>query len=94
MNFSRLSSTTGIDPSKVPKAPVVKAPKPAIPFKGEPSRPPANKPASDGKAQQQTSLSPALDMKTWSVDPLTVYKHITGKDLQVDEHSGMVREQR
>ena len=31
-----------------------------------------------------------LSMKDWNVDPMRVIKHLLGKEMNADEHSGMV----
>jgi protein associated with RNAse G/E len=35
-----------------------------------------------------------LNMQEWDVDPVKVYKHMTEKELDIDEHSRLVSSRR
>lgn len=75
-----LAPMSYIEPKSVPKAPVSKT-KPAVPL---------NIPDSKIYSRKNNPLMSKLSMGTWDVDPLKIYKQLTQKDLNVDEHSGLV----
>ena len=77
-----------VDPSTVPRA-TKKPPgkqKPPVPYMG--SGKGETNPVS--RMTQKNSMVEKLNMKKWDVDPLTVMKHLSGKEVKVDEHSGLV----
>lgn len=77
-----------IDPATVPRAPrrPVTQKKPPVPYMG----------SGDGEVNPNSRLRTGnkmvgkLSMKDWDVDPLRILKQLHGKEIKVDEHSGMV----
>lgn len=46
-----------------------------------------SEPARSGR---KIKLIDRLNLQNWDMDPLRVYSHLTGKELDVDEHSRLV----
>lgn len=67
----------------VPRAPLRSAlPKATVPQAVSESPP--------TRTRRGLKLIARLNMQNWDVDPLRVYGHLTGKELDVDEHSRLV----
>ena len=81
-----------IDPATVPRAPLRHtADKPPVPYlgSGKSEANPLEK-ITDGKKK----MVERVNMRDWDVDPVRVYKHLTDKELVVDEHSRLVSDPR
>lgn len=78
-----------INPDSVPRAPVrTTAEKPPVPYMGS-GQAEANPLEKLGGRKK---LLGRISMEDWDVDPLKVLKHLTGKELAVDEYSRLVSE--
>lgn len=67
----------------VPRAPLRSdLPKATVPQAASESKP--------ARAGRGLKFIDRLSMQDWDVDPLRVYVHLTGKELDVDEHSRLV----
>lgn len=81
-----------VDPATVPRAPLrTVSDKPPVPYLGS------------GKSEAnplekirggKNKMVERLNMQEWDVDPVKVYKHMTEKELDVDEHSRLVSPRR
>ena len=81
-----------IDPATVPRAPLrTTNDKPPVPYlgSGKSEANPLEK-VTDGKKK----MVERVNMRDWDVDPVRVYKHLTDKELAVDEHSRLVSDSR
>ena len=74
-----------IDPATVPRAPRSVAAKPPVAYTVGGKDNPTTK--SDSGRQKMVNR---LTMVDWDVEPVKVYKQLTDKELDIDEHSRMV----
>lgn len=88
-HVSRSLAPSGmIDPATVPRAPVrTTNDKPPVPYLGS-GKSEAN--PLEKVREGRKKLVERLNMQDWDVDPVKVYKHLTDKELTVDEHSRLV----
>ena len=75
-----LAPTSSIDPSMVPRAPITER-KAQVPLNNDNAK---------IYSRKTNPFMSKLNMYKWDVDPLKVYKQLTKKDLNVDEHTGLV----
>jgi hypothetical protein len=76
-----------VNPDTVPRAPLRStADKPPLPYMGS-GKSEANP---LDKVFGKKKMIGRINMEDWDVDPLKIYKNLTGKELAVDEHSRLV----
>jgi len=81
-----------IDPATVPRAPLKSASeRPPVPYMG--SGKSEDNPAAKLDSGRRKMIN-QLNMADWDVDPVKVYKQLTDKELDIDEHSRMVSTRR
>lgn len=82
-----MAPTSMPDPSTVPRAPArTTQERPPVPYMGSST----NEPNPAARKQTKQRMIDILNMENWDVDPLKVYKQLTGKELAVDESGNMV----
>jgi hypothetical protein len=81
-----------IDPATVPRAPLRSvAAKPPVAYAGgDKSKVDSTAKSDSGRRKMLNRLS----MTDWDIDPVKVYKQLTDKELDIDEHSRMVSTRR
>lgn len=87
-HIPRTLAPSGLNAAGLPRSPVRSTTdKPPTPYAGS-GKSEAN--PVDRILSKKNRLIERLSMEKWDVDPVKVYKHLTGKELAIDEHSRLV----
>lgn len=85
----RSMSPSGLNSDSVPRAPLRSNPeRPPVPYLG--SNPGDPNPLDKLNKKANNPMLSGLSMLSWDVSPTKIYKQLTNKELDVDEHSGLV----
>lgn len=85
----RTMSPSGLNPESVPRAPLRSNPeRPPVPYLG--SNPADPNPLDKLNKKPGNNMMSGLSMLSWDVSPAKIYKQLTTKELDIDEHSGLV----